>query len=279
MQSRLSFLADRGVVRLLGAEAEKFLQRLITNSVLSIAPGESRFSALLSPQGKLMFDFFVLPLPEGPEAGYYFDCVRAQAPDLVKRLNLHKMRAKIGIEDLSESLGVAALTEGEAPSGIGALAYRDMRAPGMGERVIASREALARIADSDESTYEARRIAAGVPRGGRDFVYGDAFVQDVNLDWLNGVDFKKGCYVGQEVVARVHYRKSAKKRIVKFSFEGEPPAPGVEIAAGGPPLGQVGSISGSEGLAMIRLDRLEDAKAAGAVVKAGETPIAVAAPE
>ncbi|ACK50069.1 folate-binding protein YgfZ [Methylocella silvestris BL2] len=279
MESRLSFLADRGVVRVLGAEAEKFLQRLITNSVLAIAPGESRFSALLSPQGKLMFDFFVVPLPEGPEAGYYFDCVRAQAPDLVKRLNLHKMRAKISIEDLSETLGVAALIAGEAPSGIGALVYRDMRAPGMGERVIASREALERISDSDESAYEARRIAAGVPRGGRDFVYGDAFVQDVNLDWLNGVDFKKGCYVGQEVVARVHYRKSAKKRIVKFSFEGEPPAPGVEIAAGGPPLGQVGSISGSEGLAMIRLDRLEDAKAAGAVVKAGETPIAVAAPE
>lgn len=279
MENRFCLLADRGVIKLTGAETQGFLHRLITNSVKDIAPGESRFSALLSPQGKLLFDFFVVPLPEGAEAGFLFDCVREQAAALAQRLNFHKMRAKIAVEDLSETLGVGAVLAGEAPAGLDGIVYEDLRAPGMGQRVIAAREKLSRAANANEAEYEARRIAAGVPKGGADFAYGDAFVQDVNLDWLNGVDFKKGCYVGQEVVARVHFRKSAKKRIVKFSFEGAPPSPGEEIAAGGPPLGQVGSVSSGEGLAMVRLDRLEDARAAGAIVKAGETLIAVRAPD
>ncbi|VFU07610.1 YgfZ/GcvT domain-containing protein [Methylocella tundrae] len=279
MENEICLLADRGVIKLAGADATKLLHRLITNSVLEIDPGESRFSALLSPQGKLMFDFFVVPLPEGPDAGYLMDCVRDQSAALAQRLNLHKMRAKIDIQDQSETFGVAAILEGGAPEGVEGVVYRDMRAPGMGQRIIAPREALEKISNADESDYEARRIAHGVPRGGRDFVYGDTFVHDANLDWLNGVDFKKGCYVGQEVVARVHFRKSAKKRILKFHFDGEAPPPGADIVAGGAPIGQVGSTAHSEGLAMMRLDRLEDARAAGAIVKAGETPIAVTAPE
>ncbi len=278
MENSICFLAERGVIRMTGAETQGFLHRLITNSVKDIAPGESRFSALLSPQGKLLFDFFVVPLPEGAEAGFLIDCVREQSAALAQRLAFHRMRAKIAIEDLSETLGVAAILGDDAAVEIEGVLYRDLRAPGMGRRVIGPREALAKLSNVAPAEYEARRIAAGVPKGGVDFVYGDAFVQDSNLDWLNGVDFKKGCYVGQEVVARVHHRKSAKKRILKFHFEGEAPAPGAEIAAGGPPLGQVGSISGLEGLAMVRIDRLEEAQAAGATVTAGETPIAVAPP-
>jgi folate-binding protein YgfZ len=278
MGNRICRLADRGVLRLEGAETQGFLQRLITNSVLDFSPGESRFSALLTPQGKLMFDFFVAPLPEGAEAGFLFDCVRDQSAALAQRLNLHKMRAKITIADLSDRFGVAAALDGAPPAEPGLIAYRDMRAAGMGERIIAPADILARICNADLAEYEARRIAAGVPRGGVDFAYGDAFVQDANLDWLNGVDFKKGCYVGQEVVARVHHRKSAKKRIVKFRFEGDPPAHGAEIAAAGAALGQVGSTAGREGLAMVRIDRLEDARAAGAAVTAGATPIAVLPP-
>jgi folate-binding protein YgfZ len=112
-----------------------------------------------------------------------------------------------------------------------------------------------------------------------DFVYGDTFVHDVNLDQLHGVDFKKGCYVGQEVVARVHFRKSARKRIVKVHFDGAAPVSGTPIMAGESAIGQVGSISGSEGLASLRIDKLEEAQAAGIPLKAGEATAAFTVPE
>lgn len=272
------FLSDRGVIEVAGADATSFLHKLVTNSVLNIPAGESRFSGLLTPQGKLMFDFFVVPLPEGPEAGYYFDCPREQSADLAKRVNFHKMRAKITISDRSEELGVAAIWGGDAPAGFEGVAARDMRAPEMGLRVIGAREKLASLGTANEAAYEAHRVAQGVPKGGVDFVYGDAFVHDVNLDRLNGVDFKKGCYVGQEVVARVHFRNSARKRIVKVYFNGPTPEPGAQIMAGEIAIGQIGSTAGSEGLASLRLDRLEDAKAAGAPVKAGEAALDVTVP-
>lgn len=278
MSGQISLLGDRGVIELAGADTAGFLQRLITNSVLNIPPGEGRFSGLLSPQGKVLFDFFAVPMPEGAEAGYLFDCVRAQAGDLIKRLNLHKMRANIAITDKSETLGVAAVLSGEAPALAESIIFRDTRAPGMGLRLIAPRAALASLADAGEAAYEAHRIAQGVPKGGVDFPYGDAFVHDVNLDFMNGVDFKKGCYVGQEVVARVQFRKSARKRIVKIHFDGPAPAPGTPVMAGDINIGQLGSVANGEGLAALRIDRLEDARAAGAPVKAGEATLEVSVP-
>jgi hypothetical protein len=273
-----AFLSDRGVLRVAGGDAMTFLHKLVTNSVQNIPPGESRYSGLLTAQGKLMFDFFVVPLPEGAEAGYLIDCFAEQAADLAKRLNFHKMRAKITIEDQSGAFGVAAFWgDGAPPAGPDAVVYRDMRAPGMGLRIIAARDALAPFGSSEEA-YEAHRVAQGVPKGGVDFTYGDTFVHDANLDQLNGVDFKKGCYVGQEVVARVHFRNSARKRIVKIHFDGPTPATGAQIMAGDIAIGQVGSTAGSEGLASMRLDRLEDAKAAGTEVKAGEAAVDVTVP-
>jgi len=278
MEQKICQLADRGVIKVAGADATPFLHKLITNSVLNIGAGESRYSGLLTAQGKLMFDFLVVPLPEGADAGYLIDCVREQSADLTKRLTFHKMRAKITIENQSDEFGVAAILGSEAPAGIEGVVYRDMRAQGMGQRIIASRDVLARISNSDEASYEAHRVAQGVPKGGLDFIYGDTFVHDANLDWLNGVDFKKGCYVGQEVVARVHFRNSARKRIVKIHFGGPTPATGAQLMAGETNLGQVGSTAGSEGLAMVRLDRLEEARAAGAAVKAGDVPVEVSVP-
>jgi folate-binding protein YgfZ len=279
MDDRLCFLTDRGVIELAGPDAGGFLQRLVTNSVLNIPKGEARYAALLTPQGKLLFDFFVIPRPDGPEAGYLIDCDKGQADDLVKRLNAYKLRANITIEDKSDSLGVAALLDGGAPAGVEGIVYRDARAAGMGLRMIAPRDALARLQDTAEAAYEAHRIKLGVPRGGADFDYGEAFVHDANLDLLNGVDFKKGCYVGQEVTARVHHRNSARKRILKVHFDGAAPAPGTQIMAGGATIGEIGSACGSEGLAMLRLDKLEEALAAGAELKASDMKVHVSAPD
>ena len=189
------------------------------------------------------------------------------------------MRAKIAITDKSETLTVAAILDGDAPAGVEGLYYRDTRALGMGLRIIAPHAVLTRFENASEAAYEAHRIAHGVPKGGIDFVYGDTFVHDANLDLMNGVDFKKGCYVGQEVVSRVHFRKSARKRIVKVHFGGPAPAPGTQIMAGEIIIGESGSTSGSGGLAMLRLDRLEEARAAGVALTAGDVAVAVTLPE
>ncbi len=279
MQGR-AFLDDRGVVKVTGADATTFLHKIVTNSVQDIPAGESRYSALLTAQGKLLFDFLVVPLPEGSDAGFFLDCLAEHSADLLKRLTFYKMRWKIAIEDVSQSLGVAAVWGTDALVAIdGGVAYRDMRAPGMGFRVIADRVALAaQLGSTDATAYEAHRIAQGVPKGGLDFPYGDTFVHDANLDFLHGVDFKKGCYVGQEVVARVHFRNSARKRILKVRFDGPTPSPGTEIMMGEASIGEVGSTAGSEGLAMLRIDRLEEAKAGGTAVTAGEARLEVTVP-
>jgi folate-binding protein YgfZ len=225
-------LRDRGIVALEGAEAAKFLQRLVTNSVYDIPAGESRYAALLTAQGKLMFDFFIVPLPEGPDAGFFIDCVKDQAEAIARQLNFLKMRAKIAIADRSSDYVVAAIWDGAAPAGVATVVYKDPRAPNMGLRMIAPAAAVAAFDDSGEAAYEAHRVAEGVPKGGIDFLYGDAFVQEANIDWMNGVDYKKGCFIGQEVVARVYHRKSARKRIVKVHFKGPTPMPGAAVAAG-----------------------------------------------
>lgn len=273
-----AYLCDRGVVKVTGADATMFLHKIVTNSVLDIPAGESRYSALLTAQGKLMFDFFVVPLPEGSDAGYFLDCLGAQSAEFSKRLNFYKMRWKIAIEDVSDTLGVAAVWGTDAPPSIDGTVTRDMRALGMGFRVIADRAALAALTPSDAAAYEAHRIACGVPKGGLDFPYGETFVHDANLDFLHGVDFKKGCYVGQEVVARVHFRNSARKRILKVRFDGPTPEPGTPVMIGEASIGEVGSTLGSEGLATLRIDRLEEAKADGAAVTAGEARVEVSVP-
>jgi folate-binding protein YgfZ len=279
MDELVCLLDDRGIIEVGGADATGFLQRLITNSVLNIPKGEGRYAGLLTPQGKLLFDFFVVPLPGGSDAGYLIDCSGEQTADLVKRLNLHKMRANIAIEDKSEKFAVAAIFGGEFATGTEGVFYRDTRGPSMGLRVIVPRGggASAKL-DRAASRYEAHRIAQGVPKGGVDFRYGDVFAHDINLDLMNGVDFKKGCYVGQEVVARVQFRKSARKRIVKIHFDGPAPAQGTQITAGETIIGQAGSTAGVEGLAMVRLDWLEEARAAGVALKAGDVTVDVIVP-
>ena len=217
MDKGASFLADRGIIRISGAEALSFLHKLVTNSLLEMKPGEARYAALLSGQGKLLFDFFVTFARA--RAAACSIASRTQIPDLVSKLTLHKLRTPVTIEDMSASLAVAAVWGEPSPANFSGLAFADPRNADMGLRLIAPPEALA-FATTPQDAYEAHRTALGVPKGGVDFPYGDAFVHDADLDWLHGVDFNKGCYPGQEVVARVHFRKSARKRIVKVHLRG-----------------------------------------------------------
>ena len=259
-------LQDRGVVEIAGADATKFLHNLVTNDIAKLAPGEARFSALLAPQGKILVDFLVFVEGEGETRRYLLDCPSSLEPDLLRRLGMYKLRAAVSVTSKSDEFAAFAVL-GEARPEITALAMaRDPRSETLGWRLIAPRGTKAE--DSRED-YEAARIAAGVPQGGVDFAYGAAFPHEANMDLLAGVDFTKGCYIGQEVVSRTKHRNLARKRVTAYHVEGEAPAPGTKVMAGEIEIGVTGSHSGDRGLALIRLDRLADAMAAGTVLTAG----------
>ena len=266
-------LPDRAIVVVEGDDGESLLNRLFTNSVLDMRVGTARYAALLSPQGKLLFDFLVAKRPDA----FWIDVARSMAADLARKLNMFKMRANatIGVRD---DLVVAASWDGPLMEAPGAV-FRDPRHNDLGYRIVATCTDLLAVPD-DSRSYRTHRIALGIPEGGVDFPYGDTFVHDANLDLLHGVDFAKGCYVGQEVVSRVHHRGSARKRIVQVTFYGDAADPGTALLVGeGPPIGTITSVEGRVGLAAVRLDRLDDAEAIAAPVLAGGTLVGIKRPQ
>jgi folate-binding protein YgfZ len=263
-------LADRGVLRISGPQCETFLQDLVSNDVTNLAPGAARYAALLTPQGKILFDMIIIAIEDHGAGAFLIDCAREQAADLTKRLGFYKLRAKVTIQDRSDEIAVLAQF-GAAPRADG-IVVRDPRSDAMGFRAYVPPE-RATAAQTNIGPYEARRIEAGVPNGGVDFVYGDAFPHEANFDSINGVDFKKGCYIGQEVVSRMQHRGTTRKRIVKVAFSGETPLPGADIKAGETRIGTMGSSAGGRGLAMVRVDRVEEAKAAGVMPIASGTTL------
>jgi folate-binding protein YgfZ len=279
---KAAFLPDRGVVRVSGVDARDFLNGLVTTDVTLLRPGLGRFGALLTPQGKIVADFLITEAGGGA-GGFLIDCPRALAQGLADKLGFYKLRAKVTVENLSD-LGVLSVWDGE-PSVKTDLAFPDPRNAQLGWRILipeplAQKTAALIGADLlDSAAYEAHRIASGAPRGGLDFMYGDAFPHETNMDRLHGVDFDKGCYVGQEVVSRMQHRGTARTRTLRIVIEGAPPEAGSGVLAGDKPLGTMGSSAGSNGLAMIRIDRAADALAAGTALTAGGIAIHLADPD
>ena len=268
---KAAHLTDRGVVRVSGAEARAFLQGLVTGNVLTLAPNEARWAALLSPQGKILFDFLMVAVEED----IILDVSGVRAGELVKRLTMYKLRAKIDIREESDKLAVIALYGGAPGEGA-----RDMRHPDMGSRLIVPKDSvdaqmLTLGGDFGLADYAAHRISLGVPEGGVDFVYGDAFPHEADMDQLNGVDFKKGCFVGQEVVARMQYRGTTRNRVLKVMLEGAAPRPGAIVVAGETKVGVMGSSAGAKGLALLRVDRVEEAGQAGQALTSEGTRLRV----
>jgi folate-binding protein YgfZ len=264
---KASYLSDRGIVRVGGAEARAFLQGLVTGNVVTLGGDEARWAALLTPQGKILFDFLMTATPDG----ILLDVKREKIPELVKRLSMYKLRAKVEIADASDAFGVVALFGGVVAEGA-----QDSRHPDMGARLVAPAANIPALmltfgGDEGLAAYDAHRIALGVPEGGVDFVYGDAFPHEADMDQLNGVDFKKGCFVGQEVVARMQYRGLTRNRVTKVFLEGVAPTPGAAVMAGDIRVGMMGSSAGARGLALLRLDRAEEAAQAGKTLVTGET--------
>jgi folate-binding protein YgfZ len=281
---KAALLPDRGVVKVAGADARTFLNGLLTTDVTKVTPEQARFGALLTPQGKIIVDCIVAEAPAADGGGFFLDCPRALAPGLVEKLNFYKLRAKAICEDLSEVLGVMAVWDGAGATEYG-LIYSDPRLPALGQRVMLpphlAKETAADLGAElfEAQAYEAHRIAQGVPRGGADFIYGDAFPHETDMDQLAGVDFEKGCYVGQEVVSRMEHRGTARSRIVPIAASDFAPDAGVPVMAGDRQVGITGSHAGNRGLAMLRLDRVADARAAGTPLTAGGVAIEPRKPE
>jgi len=282
MQAAL--LPDRGVVKVAGDDARRFLNGLATNDINRLAPGAACYAALLTPQGKIIADFIVAEAAAADGGGFFLDCPRTLAPALVQKLNFYKLRARVICEDLSEVLGVMAVWDGKGTTGYG-LCYPDPRLAALGLRVMLPPHLVAEAAAeldaslADPAAYEAHRIALGVPRGGEDFSYGDAFPHEADMDQLAGVDFDKGCYVGQEVVSRVEHRNRARSRIVPIAYDVAAPAAGTAVMAGDKQVGTLGSTAQGRGLALLRLDRVADAQAAGTPLTAGDVTLRMVKPD
>jgi tRNA-modifying protein YgfZ len=241
----LAKLSRRALVRVEGPDWRSFLQGQLTQDVETLAPGELRFGALLTPQGRLLYDLFIL----GEEAGCLLDVEAEWREALIQRLSIYRLRAKVTFAP-DEAPVAALFGDGEAPTEPSFAA--DPRLPALGWRGYGA------AASEGESEYEAHRLKLGVP-GPADWGSERTYPIEANFDLLNGVDFQKGCFVGQETTSRMKRRGQIRTRMLPIAFEGPPPAPGAEVLAGELRAGEV--LSGMEGRAMaaLRLDRIEGA--------------------
>ena len=291
MDIRCIELKDRGVLSISGGDAEGFLQGLISNDISPTVSGRTVYAALLTPQGKFLHDFFILQY----ENAFLLDCEAMRLVDLGQRFAAYKLRADIELLDATEDWCVAALL-GEntaaafglessdpgdkAPKAIfasGGLIYRDPRPKMPGLRALVPRvTGLSPLLDIPEislgnaADYDRIRIAACVPDGSRDMIVGKATLMDFDFEGLRGVDFNKGCYVGQELTARTKYRGLVRRRLEHVLVDGPLPPPGTPVMANGKEAGEICSGLENQALALLRLDRCEEAQSKSILLKAGK---------
>lgn len=288
--NRYSML-NRGVLAITGEEARPFLQGLISNDIEKAQPDRAIYAALLTPQGKCLFDFFII------EQGgrLLLDVEAERLPLLTQRLTMYKLRAKADIADVSEDFGVAALLGGSVlhvvglgdergvarPLGDG-VAFVDPRLSALGARAIlpkgsevATLEALGLEAGAS-GDYDRMRFAAGVPEGSSELGVDKSPLLELGFEELDGVDFDKGCFVGQELTARMKYRGLVRKRMMPVTFEGGTPTAGTPIKAGSRDIGDVRAANSDGGFAVFRLDKLKESTERGETLSADDvalTPI------
>jgi folate-binding protein YgfZ len=259
-------LSGRAFLRLSGKDAESFLQALITTDLLSLPEGELRPGALLTPQGKILFDFLIRR--DGADA-FLVETTEDQRDPFLKRLTMYKLRAAVDIavvEGSEVTVSWGAPETGAARDARFTKAGLDLsRRPGAG-------------GGDDPTLFDAVRIETGLPESGRDYALSDAFPHDVMLDLAGGLSFRKGCYVGQEVVSRMQHRGTARRRPVIVRGETALPSTGTELLAGGKPIGTLGTVAGTVGLAIVRIDRAGEAIAGGTPITAGGEPVSVELP-
>lgn len=258
-------LTSHSLIAIGGEEATGFLQNLVTCDVENLGEGSASFGALLTPQGKIMFDFLLYRTNDG----FLVDANTEQADDLAKRLIFYRLRAKVDIEAIDDEVTVVWPTDGDS--------FVDPRDHRLGSRMIGKAKATLK-----ETNWDTHRVSLGFPECGKDFEANTTFPHEALMDHFghSGVDFSKGCYVGQEVVSRMQHRGTARSRFVKVSSQGDSlPAAGIEVKAGEKTIGKMGSHAGQNGLALLRLDRTAVAMADGQEITTGDIAITPTLPD
>ncbi len=284
-------LPERGLLSVAGEDTRKFLQGLISNDTARVAPDRALYAALLTAQGKYLHDFFLVQIGDA----LFLDCEAARRDDLAKRLRMYKLRSKVVLEDATDRFTVYALpdaaalglgdTPGSARATNGGSLYVDPRHAGMGARALLPRDtAAATLAsvgatEADRASYEHRRLTLGLPDGSRDLLVEKSILLENGFDELNGVDWKKGCYIGQELTARTKYRGLIKKRLLPVRIEGPTPEPGTPVLLGDQEAGEMRSASDGLGLAVMRLEFLDKQAAEGGRFVAGAATLSPTKPD
>jgi len=263
-------LDERVALRLSGADSRSFLQGLITNDMERVTPTHAIYAALLSAQGKYLHDFFIAQAGEA----FLIDTAAARLDDLVRRLNLYKLRAKVTIErtdftiiaaigdGVAEALGLVR-ERGAARTLDGGIAFVDPRLAEAGVRIVAPAPALPQMSAGTRTEYDALRLNLGLPDGPSDLIPDKSFILENGFEELAGVDFDKGCYVGQEVTARMKHRALVRKRLVPVDLSGPAPEPGTPVTRDGAEVGEIRSALDGHGLALIRTDAIGERLTAG----------------
>ncbi|MDZ7823298.1 MAG: folate-binding protein [Ahrensia sp.] len=259
-------LADKKLVSFEGPDAAHLLQSVLTCNIETLQKGVAQIGALLSPQGKILFELLI---SKQSDDRFLIEIDADQAASFKQRMTMYRMRSQVEISEPSESLVRISWDDDSTDH---ASALRDVRFRSGN----VFRSYLSDGGSTDRTEWDRLRIEQGVPEAGRDYALGDAFAHDVSFDQNGGVDFKKGCYIGQEIVSRMHHRATARRRFLIASFEAIPS--GVEIVADGKPLGALGTTIGNQALALCRIDRVKEAIDVGHAITVGGTQIALRLP-
>jgi folate-binding protein YgfZ len=280
-------LEDRGFLAVAGPDARAFLQGVVTNDVNKAQPGQAIYAAMLTPQGRYLHDFFIVEL----DGVLFLDVAKSRLDDLRARLLKYRLRAKVEVDDVSTLFRTIALLgdgphdsqalhgfEGRGGPFAGGFCYVDPRYAGIGARAMlptSGAEALsnAGFEANDRMAYETLRLLFGIPEGLVDLVQEKTLPMEANFDLLNGIDWAKGCYVGQELTARMHYRALLKKRLLPVEIEGDVPAIGAPVTYDGQDAGEMRTGMGDQGIALLRLEVVLEAVKAEKPLLAGDSQI------
>lgn len=272
-------LANRTIVSVSGPDAEHLLQNILTTDLDKLAAGVAKPGALLTPQGKILFDFLI---SRSGADGFLLDCRADVADDFVRRLMLYKLRAKVEITKRDQQLvsvwweNESGTSDTDSTASRGESSLRDLRFPESDPVYRSYGTALP--GTGAEAGWAALRVAHGIAESGSDYALGDAFPHDVLLDQMDGIGFKKGCYVGQEVVSRMQHRGTARRRVLIAAADQDLPQAGTDITADGRSVGTLGTVAGKAGLAIARIDRVKDAVDNGTPLLAGGVNVVLSIP-